>query len=74
MNFESRTGFLQTNNICDICHVDATLELKAGLALCREAWLIFTHHELSLLLVGIDVLAAQKNTLKKEDMVLKYAG
>lgn len=62
---------MKADNICDICHVDTTLQLKARPALSQETWLIFAHHELGLLLVRIDVLAAQKDTLKKENMVLE---
>jgi hypothetical protein len=65
------TWLLETDNICDICHVDTTLQLKTRFALCGKAGLIFTHHKLGLLFVGVDILAAQKNTLKKENMILE---
>lgn len=65
------TRLLKAHNIRDIRHVDPTLQLKTGLAFRPETRLVFVHHELRLLLVGVDVFAAQKNALKQEDVVLE---
>jgi hypothetical protein len=65
------TGLLETDDICHIGHVDPALQLKARLTLRQETRLIFTHDKFSLLLVWVDILATQKDSLKKEDMVLE---
>lgn len=52
------TRLLETHNICDIGHVDSTLQLKTRLSSRSETWPVFVHHEFGLLLVGIDVFAA----------------
>lgn len=65
------TRLLKAHNIRDIRHVDSTLQLKTRLAFRTETRLVFVHHEFRLLLVGVDVFAAQKNALKQEDVVLE---
>lgn len=65
------TRLLKADNICDIGHVNSTLQLKTSLAFRVQRWLIFLHHELCLLLVGVNVFAAQQNPLEEIDMVLE---
>lgn len=64
------TGLLKAHDICDIGHVDSALQLKTRLSFRSETRLVFVHHEFGLLLVRIDVFAAQKNTLEQVNMVL----
>lgn len=65
------TRLLKTNNICDIGHVDSTLQLKTSLSFRIQRRLIFLHHKLGLLLVGIDIFATEKYALEEIDMVLR---
>lgn len=66
--FSCPTWLLKTNNIRHIRHVDSTLQLKTGLALdcCR---LVFTH-QLGLLLIWVDILAAKQNTFEEINVIL----
>lgn len=65
------TRLLKTNNICDVGHVDSTFQLKTSLSFRIQRRLIFLHHKLRLLLVGIDIFATEKYSLEEIDMVLK---
>lgn len=61
---------LETDNICDIRHVDSTFQLQTGLASVRKMWFILVESELRLLLVGVDIFAAKENAFEKVDVVL----
>lgn len=65
------TRLLKTNNICDVGHVDSTLQLKTSLSFRIQRRLIFLHHKLRLLLVGIDIFATEQYALEEIDMVLR---
>lgn len=65
------TRLLKADNVCDIGHVDSTFQLKTGPSSSIQRGLIFLHHELCLLLVRVEILAAEKNSLKKVDVVLR---
>lgn len=67
----SLTRLLKAHDICDIGHVDSALQLKTRLSFRAKTRLVFVHHKFGLLFVRVDVLAAQKNALKQEDVVLK---
>jgi hypothetical protein len=58
------TRFLKADDVRDIGHVNPALQLKTGFSFPCESRLVFVHHELSLLFIRIDVLAAQKDTLE----------
>jgi hypothetical protein len=73
LDISSHTRLLQADNVRDICHIDPTFQLKAGLALGIKGGLVFVHHEFSLLLVRIDVFAAQKDAFKQVDMILNQS-
>jgi hypothetical protein len=66
-----QAGLLKADDIRDVGHVDPTLQLKTSLSLCVERWLILLHHELGLLLVGVDIFAAKKNSLKQINVILR---
>lgn len=65
------TRLLKADNVCDIGHVDSTFQLKTGPSSSIQRGFIFLHHELCLLLVRVEILAAEKNSLKKVDVVLR---
>lgn len=64
MTNQPLTRLLKAHNIGDIGHIDSTLQLKSRLSFRSETWLVFVHHEFGLLLVRIDVFAAQKDPLE----------
>jgi hypothetical protein len=51
-------GLLKADDIRDVGHVYPTLQLETSLAFRVERRLVLLHHELCLLLVGVDVFAA----------------
>jgi hypothetical protein len=61
---------LKADDIRDIGHIDSALQLKTRLSFRCERGFIFSHHELGLLLVRVDVFATQKDALEQKDVVL----
>lgn len=64
------TRLLKTHNISHVSHINSTLQLKTGPPLRCQSWLVFAHHELCLLLIWVDIFAAQKDALEQVDMIL----
>jgi hypothetical protein len=65
------TRLLKADDICDVGHVDPSLQLETSLSFGIQRRLVFLHHKLRLLLVGIDIFAAEEDALEEVYMILK---
>lgn len=64
------TRLLKADNVSDIGHVNPALQLEACLSLSIQRRLVFLHHQLRLLLVGVDVFAAEQDSLEEINVIL----
>jgi hypothetical protein len=64
--------FGEHDDIGDIGHIDSPFQLQSRWPTFGiRRWLVFAADEFGLLLIGVEVLAAEQNPLEEIDMILK---